>query len=188
MSDKTLTPEENALEGARAYFGPGRCSGHAQFNGRHCRVSAGPEQWCIHCAGNMLVAAITAAHERESACAPYLKDGETPSKCIERNRKDIDATLSLLAADRAALAEAQRENTRLLAHGAAMLGKVLAYDDLQRNVTKLREYVEDEIATPPDDRKTELGQHGALVLRLLRQRMDTLGLTTQPPQDAEPAT
>lgn len=49
-----------AMEGTRAYFGEGRCSGHAQFNGRYCRDVAGPERWCIHCAGYMLVAAIKA--------------------------------------------------------------------------------------------------------------------------------
>jgi hypothetical protein len=30
-------------------------------------------------------------------CEPYLKDGETPALCIERNRRDIDALMSLLA-------------------------------------------------------------------------------------------
>jgi hypothetical protein len=30
------------------------------------------------------------------ACAPYLKDGETPAECIARNRKDVDIALSLL--------------------------------------------------------------------------------------------
>lgn len=172
MSDKTLTPEENALEGARAYFGPGRCSGHAQFNGRHCRVSAGPEQWCIHCAGNMLVAALTAAHERESACAPYLKDGETPSECIERNRKDIDATLSLLAADRAALAEAQRLGGILLIKAETLQASLTAerqkVQALEAEVAKWRSRA---IRAIPDhlrigDEETEAAAMDALEGRL----------------------
>ena len=32
-----------------------------------------------------------------AACAPYLKDGETPAQCIARNRADIDVVLTLLA-------------------------------------------------------------------------------------------
>lgn len=32
-----------------------------------------------------------------TACADYLKDGETPAECIERNRQDLLATLGLLA-------------------------------------------------------------------------------------------
>jgi hypothetical protein len=39
-------------------------------------------------------------------CAPYLKDGETPAQCIERNRKDANAAVGLLAQERAKL-EAQ---------------------------------------------------------------------------------
>ena len=33
-------------------------------------------------------------------CQPYLKDGETPAECIERNRKDTDAVLSLLVREK----------------------------------------------------------------------------------------
>jgi len=46
------------------FFGSGRCSGHDQFNGRYCRDVAGPERWCIHCAGLWLldqVASVSAA-------------------------------------------------------------------------------------------------------------------------------
>ena len=55
MTDRTSlpTPERIAVD---AYFDKGRCSGHAQFNGRYCRDAAGPERWCIHCAGLMLLA------------------------------------------------------------------------------------------------------------------------------------
>jgi hypothetical protein len=35
-----------------------------------------------------------------AACAPYLKDGETPVQCIKRNRTDIDALMGLLAAEK----------------------------------------------------------------------------------------
>lgn len=34
------------------------------------------------------------------ACAPYLKEGETPAKRIERELKDSDALMSLLAAEK----------------------------------------------------------------------------------------
>ena len=30
------------------------------------------------------------------ACAPFLKDDETPAECIRRNRKDDDGCLSML--------------------------------------------------------------------------------------------
>lgn len=30
-------------------------------------------------------------------CAPYQKEGETPAQCIARNRKDLSATLGMLA-------------------------------------------------------------------------------------------
>ena len=30
------------------------------------------------------------------ACAPFLKDGETPAECIRRNRKDVDGCLTML--------------------------------------------------------------------------------------------
>lgn len=39
------------------------------------------------------------------ACAPYLKEGETPAECIARNRRDVDIALSSLARDRARVAE-----------------------------------------------------------------------------------
>lgn len=34
------------------------------------------------------------------ACAPYLKDGETPAERIERERKDLTATVGMLANER----------------------------------------------------------------------------------------
>ena len=48
------------------------------------------EQWCMES---------TALEDRAliAACAPYLKDGETPAECIARNRADIDSVLTLLA-------------------------------------------------------------------------------------------
>ncbi len=46
---------------AAHYFDKGRCSGHDQFNGRYCRDAAGPERWCIHCAGFMLLSAALAS-------------------------------------------------------------------------------------------------------------------------------
>jgi hypothetical protein len=46
------------------------------------------------------------------ACAPFLKEGETPAECIARNRADVDGCLSLLIAERrkaAALRDALEE-------------------------------------------------------------------------------
>jgi hypothetical protein len=34
------------------------------------------------------------------ACKPYLKDGETPAECIQRNRDDAGRALKLLAAEK----------------------------------------------------------------------------------------
>lgn len=34
------------------------------------------------------------------SCEPYLKDAETASECIERNRKDVIAAMQLLAAEK----------------------------------------------------------------------------------------
>lgn len=58
------------LVAASAYFDKGRCSGHAQFNGRYCRDAAGPDRWCIHCAGFMLISGLTTlTRERDEARA-----------------------------------------------------------------------------------------------------------------------
>ena len=38
--------------------------------------------------------------ERITACEPYLKDGETPAECIQRNRDDAGAVLKLLAKEK----------------------------------------------------------------------------------------
>ncbi len=53
-----------------------------------------------------------AAEALVQACAPLLKDGETPAECIARNRQDTDTTLGLLASERRAV-------EALLAQGAA---------------------------------------------------------------------
>ena len=34
------------------------------------------------------------------ACKPYLKDGETPAECIQRNRSDVGSVMSLLAKEK----------------------------------------------------------------------------------------
>jgi hypothetical protein len=85
-----------AIEGTRAYFDKGRCSGHSQFNGRYCRDVAGPEQWCIHCAGFMLLSALTDAHARAQAL-----EGE-----IETLRESIP-TEALIEATKSSFPEAQ---------------------------------------------------------------------------------
>lgn len=47
-----------------------------------------------------LHARAAAAKADAEACAPYLKDGETPAECIKRNRDDSIALMELLAAER----------------------------------------------------------------------------------------
>lgn len=47
-------------------------------------------------------------HETEDECAPYLKDGETHLQCIERNRADANAVLTLLAREKYRTEEACR--------------------------------------------------------------------------------
>lgn len=34
------------------------------------------------------------------ACAPYLKEGETPAECIARNRRDVDTAMTSMVRDR----------------------------------------------------------------------------------------
>ena len=71
------------------YFGKGRCSGHDQFNGRYCRDAAGPEQWCIHCAGYMLLTRLRAASpppetpQRAATCKHLFVNvsAEGPATC-----------------------------------------------------------------------------------------------------------
>jgi hypothetical protein len=52
------------------------------------------------------------------ACEPYLKDGETPAECIERNRKDIDAVLRLLAQEKQRAEQAESALAALRAESA----------------------------------------------------------------------
>jgi hypothetical protein len=40
------------------------------------------------------------AGEILQACKPYLKDGETPAECIQRNRSDVGSVMSLLAKEK----------------------------------------------------------------------------------------
>lgn len=63
------------------------------------------------------------------ACAPaYLNDGETPAGCLERNRKDIDALLTLLAAEKARNEEAEsRGADRVLREIHAHLGEQMGF-------------------------------------------------------------
>lgn len=190
MNDQTLTPEENALEGARAYFGPGRCSGHAQFNGRHCRVSAGPEQWCIHCAGNMLVAALTAAHERETALR------EENERLVQVCRDWSDTT----DANVTALAEAQREiekwkviasengSSGLIATNllAAERQKVTA---LVEKLLEMRKYTAKAIEHRHGYPKGDAFGDGLVQGHMNHlSALDALGLTTAQPTTGEPGT
>ena len=47
------------------------------------------------------------------ACAPYLKDGETPAQRIERERKDGAAVLGLLAKEKRRVAELEADKNGL---------------------------------------------------------------------------
>lgn len=49
---------------------------------------------------------IEIADRERDACEPFLKEGETPAECIERNRADTDSVLTLLAQEK-------RKNERL---------------------------------------------------------------------------
>lgn len=53
----------------------------------------------------------------EAAFAPYLKDGETPIERLERERRDNDALLTLLAKEKAR-AEAAEATVQQLRGGA----------------------------------------------------------------------
>ena len=91
MTPARVTTEQ-AIEGSRAYFNRGRCSGHSQFNGRYCRDVAGPERWCIHCAGFVLLDALislTAQGENERLkCSTCGKE----AACIGRYEGNVEFT------------------------------------------------------------------------------------------------
>ena len=53
-----------------------------------------------HVSMKMLENTVAVLQQRLDACAPYLKDGETPAQCIARNRADVDLALRLLAAEK----------------------------------------------------------------------------------------
>lgn len=103
-----------------------------------------------------LSAKLSTAEATIAACAPFLKDGETPAACIARNRADTDAVLSLLAQEKATIANLtkrlaaqaktieayQSNNTSLTAqmgeaHDAAA-GFKMHNDDLRATVATLR--------------------------------------------------
>ena len=48
------------------------------------------------------------AGEILQACKPYLKDGETPAECIQRNRSDVGSVMSLLAKEKFRIEAAQK--------------------------------------------------------------------------------
>lgn len=53
-----------------------------------------------------------AEQERERLivdCLPFMKDGETPAECIERNRRDVDVALSLLVNEKRKTEELESE-------------------------------------------------------------------------------
>jgi hypothetical protein len=87
MSDDTA-----AIDGAKAYFNDGRCSGHQQYNGRYCRDVVGPDQWCINCAGLMLLRALKAHLEAPAVAPPEIVDELIEcADAIQTWREDDDA-------------------------------------------------------------------------------------------------
>lgn len=75
------------------------------------------------------------------ACAPFLKDDETPAECIVRNRRDVDGCLTMLIDERrkveslrSRLAEAEallreiREDARHFGMPTARIDAFLAPD------------------------------------------------------------
>jgi hypothetical protein len=76
-----------------------------------------------------------ALSEHFAACAPYIKDEETPAECIERNRSDTDAVMALLARalKRAEVAEAQLSRIGSGNHDTALLRAAKALRAAQRD-------------------------------------------------------
>ena len=101
MTERTFTAEQ-AMEGTRAYFSAGRCSGHSQFNGRYCRDSAGPERWCIHCAGFVLMSDLAA---KDAEIARLTVDGMK----LEVERVNLESALADAQSELAELRAAQKE-------------------------------------------------------------------------------
>lgn len=80
------------------------------------------ENWCAirNVSPADTAAVLRGAVAAAEACVPYLKDGETPAECIERNRKDIDAVLTLLANERRDLAALREAAQAVLSHHDAL--------------------------------------------------------------------
>jgi hypothetical protein len=77
----------DVLRVARHYFDKGRCSGHDKFNGKYCRDAAGPERWCIHCAGFMLLTAFEAALSSSARSSQETHDpGSIRERLLEQAR------------------------------------------------------------------------------------------------------
>lgn len=107
MSDRSVTSNEISRWRCESYCRCGSRQGHFE---RH------PTGEWIKALDHALELARVAkdslgAIGKVAACEPYLKDGETPVECIERNRRDADALLTLLAAEK-------RKNEALLAKQA----------------------------------------------------------------------
>lgn len=175
MSDK-------AFEGARAYFSEGRCSGHNQFNGRYCRDVAGPERWCIHCAGFMLVAALTAAHEREAA----LRKENARLSAVAAMSVALQADVARLTGE---LAEADKEILQLRLDVAnqesALAAERQKVSELVGVWTKRRDAIKVRHKSGPLDYKDGLIDAHTDVIKDVA---DHLGLTTtESPQKRCPA-
>lgn len=73
------------------------------------------------------------------ACAPYLKDGETPAERIERERRDVSTAVKALAHERVRNAELRVRVAdcfmiiRRLAHNGSAPNRAMAIDFLKRH-------------------------------------------------------
>lgn len=75
----------------------GRCRSERERAGRAERELAEAGLRGSPPPGRSMVDRMQQAEAAIEACAPHLKDGETPADCIARNRADVDAALALLA-------------------------------------------------------------------------------------------
>ncbi len=107
----TPTPPAQEIETLVShYFNQGRCSGHSQFNWRYCRDVAGPEQWCINCAGFMLLEQLTSETQARQQAERDLQ---------EYQAKLGDARFKQAVAEQArAQAEQERANLLSILHWA----------------------------------------------------------------------
>lgn len=81
----------------------------------------------------------TPPQQQLADCQPYLKDGETPAQCIERERRGTDALLTLLAREKYKSIALAREVRYLRTYGnkdcTAMADAAMARGELDEAPT-----------------------------------------------------